>query len=189
MIEQLNLFSCIDGSYKCNKPVLLIELFSGIGAQAKSLEILNIPFKHHKTCEWSYNSIIAYNAIHIKDNTDYSRNLTKEDLIDYLQGNISTNYNEPCDVTKKSESWLRNCYNNVIATHDLMNIMKVKGDDLDFDRETIKQYDVWMTYSFPCQDISTAGLRKGLAISQSKGGGGDKKWIIMGSGKNTCRKI
>ena len=44
--------------------------------------------------------------------------LTKEELIAYLEGNISTDYNKPCNVAKKSESWLRDIYNNCIATHN-----------------------------------------------------------------------
>lgn len=146
---QLNLFNFDKEKKIITKPIRLIELFSGIGSQAKSLEVLGVPFEHYKTCEWAYNSIKSYNAIHIKDYTDYSKDLTKQELIDYLQGNISTNYNEPCDVSKKSEEWLRDTYNNCVATHNLMNIMKVKGGDLEV-KDTDK-YEYLLTYSFPCQ--------------------------------------
>lgn len=149
------------------KKIRLIELFSGIGAQAKALEILNIPFEHYLTCEWAYNSIVGYNAIHIKDKTDYAKDMTKEQLLSYLNGNISIDYNKPADLTKKPIEWLKNCYNNVIATHDLMNIMNVKGRDLGiFD----KDYEYILTYSFPCQDLSLAGKRSGMETSQSEGG-------------------
>ena len=149
------------------KKIRLIELFSGIGAQAKALEILNIPFEHYLTCEWAYNSIVGYNAIHIKDKTDYAKDMTKEQLLSYLNGNISIDYNKPADLTKKPIEWLKNCYNNVIATHDLMNIMNVKGRDLGvFD----KDYEYILTYSFPCQDLSLAGKRNGMETSQSEGG-------------------
>ena len=149
------------------KKIRLIELFSGIGAQAKALEILNIPFEHYLTCEWAYNSIVGYNAIHIKDKTDYAKDMSKEQLLSYLNGNISIDYNKPADLTKKPIEWLKNCYNNVIATHDLMNIMNVKGRDLGvFD----KDYEYILTYSFPCQDLSLAGKRSGMETSQSEGG-------------------
>lgn len=151
-IQQLNLFNFDKEFYKIKKPIRLIELFSGIGAQAKALEILGVPFEHYKTCEWAVPSIKAYNSIHIKDFQDHSKDLTKQQLIDYLQGNISTNYNEPCDVTKKNEEWLRDVYNNCIATHNLMNIMKVKGGDLGI--VDTDKYCYIMTYSFPCQDLS-----------------------------------
>lgn len=167
-IQQLNLFNFDKEFYKIKKPIRLIELFAGIGAQAKALEILGVPFEHYKICEWAAPSIRAYNAIHIKDTTDYSKDKTKQELIDYLKGNISTNYNDPCNVERQSESWLRDIYNNCIATHNLMNIMKVKGSDLNI--VDTDKYCYILTYSFPCQDLSLAGKRQGMATSQADGG-------------------
>ena len=40
MNEQLNLFAQSKQEYKINKPIRLIELFGGIGSQAKALENL-----------------------------------------------------------------------------------------------------------------------------------------------------
>lgn len=168
MTQQLNLFNFDKEYFKITKPIRLIELFSGIGSQAKGLEILGVPFEHYKTCEWAVPSIKAYNAIHIKDWTDYSKDKGKEELIHFLKGNISTNYNEPCNVERQSEKWLRDVYNNCIATHNLMNIMKVKGTDLEI--VDTDKYEYIMTYSFPCQDLSLAGTRQGMATSQSQGG-------------------
>lgn len=166
--QQLDLFNIGRERKVITKPIRIIELFSGIGAQAKALEVLGVPFEHYKTCEWAAPSIKAYNSIHIKDNTDYSKDLTKEQLIDYLQGNISMDYNEPCNVAKKPESWLRETYNNCIATHNLMNIMKVSGKDLEI--VDTDKYEYIMTYSFPCQDLSLAGKRQGMETSQADGG-------------------
>lgn len=164
--NQMNLFNFNREYKKINKPVRLIEFFSGLGAQARGLQILGVPFEHYKTCEWAAPSIEAYNAIHLKDWTDYSKGKTKEELIQYLDGNISTNYDEPCDVHKKNEEWLRKVYNNCIATHNLMNIMKVRGDDLKIEEND--KYEYLLTYSFPCQDLSNAGHKKGM--SQKDGG-------------------
>ena len=165
---QMNLFNFNREYKKINKTVRLIELFSGIGSQARAFEILGVQFEHYKTCEWAAPSIAAYNAIHLKDHTDYSKGKTKEELIQFLDGNISTNYNEPCDIKKKNETWLREVYNNCIATHNLMNIMKVKGDDLGI--VDTDKYEYIMTYSFPCQDLSLAGNQKGMSTSQAEGG-------------------
>ena len=165
---QMNLFNFNREYKKINKTVRLIEFFSGLGAQARALQILGIPFEHYKTCEWAAPSIEAYNAIHLKDWTDYSKDKTKEELIQFLDGNISTNYNEPCNVRKKNEEWLRKVYNNCIATHNLMNIMKVHGEDLEI--EETDKYEYILTYSFPCQDLSNAGNKKGMSVSQSQGG-------------------
>ena len=167
-VQQLNLFNFDKPYYKIDKPIRLITLFSGIGAQEKALKALGVPFTIWRTCEWAVPSIKAYNAIHIKDFTDYSQDKTKEELIQFLDGNISTNYNEPCNVKRQNEKWLRDVYNNVIATHDLMNIMKVKGSD--FNIVDTDKYCYIMTYSFPCQDLSLAGTRKGMETSQADGG-------------------
>lgn len=166
--QQLNLFNFNRPYFKIDKPIRLIELFSGIGSQHRALEMLKVPFECWKTCEWAAPSIKGYNAIHIKDFNDYSKGRSKKEIIAFLQGNISTNYNEPCDVSKKSEKWLRDVYNDCIATHNLMNIMKVNGKDLEI--VDTDKYCYIMTYSFPCQDLSIAGPRKGMAVSQAEGG-------------------
>ena len=171
MYEQINLFEDVLPSFKIQQPVILIELFAGIGAQRKSLSILNIDVdkEQSKICEWAYNSYIGYNAIHIKDKTDYSLNKTKEELIDRIKG-TSVNYNEPLTIKqleKKPLNWLRNAYNNCIATHNLVNIMEAKGRDLG--TLPSSQTSI-MTYSFPCQDLSLAGKRKGMETSQKDGG-------------------
>ena len=59
-MKQLSLFS----QYKIDKPIRLIELFAGIGAQAKALENLNVDFKKHFVCDFDKYAICSYNAIH-----------------------------------------------------------------------------------------------------------------------------
>lgn len=46
------------------KPLRLIELFAGIGAQAKALENLQVPFEHWRVCEFNEGAIGSYNAVH-----------------------------------------------------------------------------------------------------------------------------
>ena len=168
--EQLTLFEYMYPLKRITKPIRLIELFSGIGAQAKALEILGVEFEHYKTCEWAYNSYCGYNAIHIKDKTDYACGLTKEELVEKVKG-TSINYNEPLTIDqlyKKPIDWLANAYNNIVATHNLVNIMEVHGDDLEIvDKD---KYEYVLTYSFPCQDLSNAGKGKGMSVSQAAGG-------------------
>lgn len=50
--------------FKISKPVRLIELFAGIGAQAKALEILGVKFEHYRICELDKYAVASYNAIH-----------------------------------------------------------------------------------------------------------------------------
>lgn len=58
--------SFFDGSKKFtfDKPIRLIELFAGIGAQAKALENLGIEFEHYRICEFDKYAVCSYNAIH-----------------------------------------------------------------------------------------------------------------------------
>ena len=97
--------------YKINKPLRLIELFAGIGAQAKALENLGIPFEHYRICEYDKYAVCSYNAIH---GTEF----------------------QTSDITK------------------------IHAADLGI-TETDK-YDYIMTYSFPCQDLSSAGKMRGM---------------------------
>lgn len=77
---QLSMF---DGNKKfaINKPIRLIELFGGIGAQAKALENLGIPFEHYRMVEIDKYAVASYNAIHGTDFTpsDITK-ITGEDL-------------------------------------------------------------------------------------------------------------
>ena len=93
------------------KPVRLIELFAGIGSQAKALRNLHIPFESHFVCDFDKYAVQSYNAVH------------------------GTNY-ESCDITK------------------------ITAEDLNI-TETNK-YTYLLTYSFPCQDLSNAGLGRGM---------------------------
>ncbi len=47
-----------------DKPIRLIELFAGIGAQSKALENLGVKFEHYRICEFDKYAVKSYNAIH-----------------------------------------------------------------------------------------------------------------------------
>ena len=59
-----SLFDNLENRFKLDKPVRLIELFAGIGAQAKALENLGIDFEHYRVCEIDKYAVASYNAIH-----------------------------------------------------------------------------------------------------------------------------
>ena len=149
---QISLF---DGNepFLFDKPIRLIELFAGYGSQHLALSALGVPFESWRTCEWAVKSIQAYKDLHFpNDNFDYSAQLTDSQIIDFLADKgISANYNEP--MTKQQIQRLqaykrRIIYNNIIATHNLVNIQQAKGIDLDI-KDTDK-FTYIMTYSFPC---------------------------------------
>lgn len=42
----------------------IVELFSGIGSQARALKNIGININVQATCEWDLHAFIAYDAIH-----------------------------------------------------------------------------------------------------------------------------
>lgn len=146
--------SWFDGSkkFKIDKPIRLIELFAGYGSQHFALEYLGVEFESWKICEWAVKSIQAYKDAHFSnDNTDYSKDLTKEQLFDYLaKKGISSNYNEPMSfeqIKRLGEQKARTIYNNIFATHNLVNIQQARGGDLEI--TNTDKYTYLLTYSFP----------------------------------------
>lgn len=147
------------------KKIRLIELFSGYGSQALALKYLGVDFESWRTCEWAVKSIQAYKDIHFKDdNTNYSKDLTKEQLIEFLyKKGISSNYNEPMteqQIKRLGEDKLRTIYNNIKATHNMVNIQQVHSEDLEI--KDVDKFEYLVTYSYPCQDLSLAGKQEGM---------------------------
>jgi DNA (cytosine-5)-methyltransferase 1 len=153
-----------------NKSIRLIELFSGYGSQYMALKTLakefNVPICSYKTCEWEASAIRSYKALHFpNDNTNYSDGLSKEELIDalYSLGVSNDGGKNPMTyraIKIKKEEWLREVYNNIKATHNLVDITKVHGNDLSI--KDTNNYEYIVTYSFPCQSLSLLGKRAGM---------------------------
>ena len=166
MNEQINIFDFDKQPFIIDKPIRLIELFAGYGSQHLSLKYLGADVESYKICEWAVKSIQAYKDLHFgDDNTDYSAELSKDDVIDYLyEKGISADYNKPMtreQIKRMGEAKCRNVYNNIKATHNLVSVTTAKGDDFDItDRD---KFTYLLTYSFPCQDLSLAGQRKGMS--------------------------
>ena len=172
-MKQTTIFDLLYTPFKINKPIRLIELFGGYGSQALALKYLGVNYESYKLCEWAVKSIQAYKDIHFADdNTDYSKDFTTDEIKEYLfNKGISSNYNEPMtkeQVNRLNEKQVRTIYNNIKATHNLVNIQQVKGNDLEIvDKD---KYCYIMTYSFPCQDLSLAGLGKGMSDTSTRSG-------------------
>lgn len=164
-MSQMSIFDGIQ-PLKITKPIRLIECFAGYGSQALALKYLGADFEHWKIAEWAVKSIQAYKDMHFPDdNTDYSAEYSKEWLIDYLfKKCISADYNKPMtreQIARMGEDKIRRVYNNIISTHNLVSVTNVKGKDLQI--TDTDDYTYILTYSFPCQDLSQAGLSKGMA--------------------------
>ena len=154
-----------DKPFKIDKPLRLITLFSGYDSQALALKYIGVPFEHYRTCEWAIPSIQALKDLHFEnDDTDYSVGMSKAQLVETLyKSGVSADYNIPLtkeQLQRYGESKLRTIYNNIRACHNLVSICNAKGEDLGI-KETNK-YCYLLTYSFPCQDLSAAGLSKGM---------------------------
>lgn len=165
--------------FRFRKPIRLIEMFSGYGSQALALKELGVEFEHWRICEWAVKSIQAYKDNHFSDDTkDYSQYFTSEYIFNVLaEWGISQNYNEPLtleQIKRLGDKECRKIYNNIVSTHNLVNISRVKGRDLrivDTDK-----YDYILTYSYPCQDLSKAG--KGMGMAKGSGTRSGLLWEV-----------
>lgn len=137
----------------------IVELFSGIGSQAKAFEKLNIDHEVLNTCEWDINAIVAYDLIHngakVHPNTE---NMSKKELVEALRkytlssdGKVKMEYRTLQSLHVDS---LRAIYSAILKTHNLVNITELKGKTLPSNIDL-------MTYSFPCQDLSNVGAFHG----------------------------
>ena len=141
----------------------IVELFSGIGSQAKAFERLakrkKISIKVLKTCEWDVHAIVAYDYIHNGPTVDSKTlKLKREDLLEKLKKlNLSNNGKVPMKL-KTLEAYptdvLRRIYSSIIKTNNLISVKDVKGEDIPCGVTV-------MTYSFPCQDLSNVGALHG----------------------------
>jgi len=170
--DEVNIFDGVVPYYKITKPVRLIECFAGIGSQHQALKKLGVKIDRSTIVEWQVNSIKAYNDIHIRTYDDHTQGMSKEEIAKKIfDFGVSINYDEPAKLPtllRKGDEWLKNVYNNIINTNNKVNIMNVKASDLNI-TETDK-YDYILTYSFPCQDLSIAGLRKGMSDNKTRSG-------------------
>ena len=146
MYEQLDLFGFAPSQYIIKKPIRLIELFAGIGAQSKALEVLKANFESYKIAEWSKESIKAYTYIH---HYEEIKNCNDKEITS-LNG-ISRNYNEP--MTKEQINNLKDDEKILLTnckkiTHNLIDISKVTGEDLNI--VDTDKYEYVLTFSFPC---------------------------------------
>lgn len=164
MRGQISLF---DGSrpFEIEKPVRLIELFAGIGAQAKAIERLGIACELYKVSEWDVFANCSYRAVHCKNDTaDHSAGVPLAEVeAEIARRGISCNGKDPLAPEKlkaKPEAWKRAVYSNMIATNNIGSIVNASAADLGI-TETDK-FVYFVTYSFPCQDLSLAGKRRGM---------------------------
>ncbi len=137
----------------------VLEAFSGIGAQAKALERQNIEHRIINTVDWDINAIVAYDIIHNgkQDLSQYEK-LNKQDLISKLSKYTlspdgKTAYQNG-DISHVNIAGLRSVLAAIERSHNLVSITDMTYQDIPEDLDLF-------TYSFPCQDLSIAGVWHG----------------------------
>lgn len=165
-MEQVSIFDIFPEEthlFKTDKPIRLIELFAGVGAQAMALRNIGADFEHYKISEWDVNSVKSYRAIHmgykkVEPHGDIWANSVK-----LFSMGVSIDGKTPLtlqQVIKKGNRWVCQALDDFEATHNIGSVTNIHGKDLGI-KDTDK-YTYLLTYSFPCQDLSVAGLGKGM---------------------------
>ena len=136
------------------KRLRVFETFSGIGAQAKALKKAKIEHEIVATSDWFINAILAYDAINCNDiKIDVP---SYEDQLNYLKKfTFSKDSVRPCkNIDKLSKKEIERLYIANVRSKNLGSITEIHAD-------MIPDHDL-LTYSFPCQDLSTGGKTKGM---------------------------
>lgn len=144
---------------KETKKIRVFEAFAGIGAQASALKRMNIDYEIVGISEWFIDAIECYAAIHCKGKkVSVPQDITEVD--NYLSSfTFSADSVKPYDIKRLSKDKRRDLYRANKKANNYGSITELKGCDMpDTDL---------LVYSFPCQDLSTGGLGKGM----SKGSG------------------
>lgn len=151
------------------KPIRLIELFAGIGTQYQALKRIGADVESYKISDWNIPSNIAYRAMlkavnDIPEEIDYTAGLTRVEVEDKLIAlGLSLDGKNPLlkkTLKRKNEKWQRDILNSFYYTHNLGSITNIHAEDLKITEKD--KYDYYMTYSFPCQDLSLAGKQAGM---------------------------
>ena len=137
-----------------NRKLRVFEAFAGIGAQAAALKRLNINYEIVGISDWFIDAIECYATIHCK-NVKVDMPRTKAEIMDYLSKfTFSADSVHPYNISRLSEDKLRDLYRANKKCNNYGSIVDINAKDLpDFDL---------LVYSFPCQDLSTGGLGKGM---------------------------
>lgn len=137
----------------------IVELFSGIGSQARALKNIGININVQATCEWDLHAFIAYDAIHESyESLPEAMSLNKKQLLAILSKyTLSNNGKEPMNyqtLRGYSETVLRRMLSAIKRTRNLVDISRVHGEQMPDNTDIL-------TYSFPCQDLSNVGAFHG----------------------------
>lgn len=144
----------MDKENKDNHTLRVFEAFAGIGAQASALDRMGINYKIVGISEWFIDAIECYAAIHC-DNVEVEMPTDIQTIDEYLSKfTFSATSVKPTNIKRLTEDQRRDLYRANKQANNFGSITDIKGADLP-------EIDL-LVYSFPCQDLSTGGLGKGM---------------------------
>lgn len=156
----------------------IVELFSGIGSQAKALQNIGLEINVLGTCEWDIHASIAYDAIHNSPELPfYVLKMSKEELLDKLKEyTLSNDGKEKMDfktLKTYSVASLRRIYAAIVRSRNFVDVSSLTGEAMP------KKIDI-LTYSFPCQDLSNVGAFHGYnkGIDKDSGSRSSLLWQV-----------
>lgn len=156
----------------------LVELFSGIGSQAKALKNLGCKVNTLGTCEWDLHAFIAYDAIH--ESCEISENIaemSKEEILRILSGYSLSNNGKEAMAFKTLKTYsvetVRRIYAAIVRNKNFVDVSSLKGEAMP------ENIDI-LTYSFPCQDLSNVGAFHGYnkGIDKDSGSRSSLLWQV-----------
>lgn len=161
-----------------NQNYNIVELFSGIGSQAKALKNLGYKINTLGICEWDLHAFIAYDAVH--NSVELPENISqmpKEDLLRELEAYKLSNNGKERMAHKTLKTYsvdaLRRVYAAIIRNNNFVDVSSLTGTKMP------ENIDI-LTYSFPCQDLSNVGAFHGYnkGIDKDSGSRSSLLWQV-----------
>lgn len=156
----------------------VVELFSGIGSQAKALKNLGMNIGKSYTCEWDLHAFTAYDAIHSATTIPVDvLEMDRKELLQKLEnftlsnsGKAPMKYKTLCSYSVDA---LRRIYTAIIRNNNFIDVSSLTGDKIP------DNIDI-LTYSFPCQDLSNVGAFHGYnkGIDKNSGSRSSLLWQV-----------
>lgn len=163
---------------KIKPNINIVELFSGIGSQAKALKNIGYNVTTLGTCEWDLHAFIAYDAIHNSPELpDDIAVMKKDDILKalkkYTLSNSGKEKMEFKTLRSYSEDALRRVYAAIQRSNNFVDVSSLTGAQMPQDIDIL-------TYSFPCQDLSNVGAFHGYnkGIDKDSGSRSSLLWQV-----------
>ena len=163
---------------KIKPNINIVELFSGIGSQAKALKNIGYNVTTLGTCEWDLHAFIAYDAIHNSPELpDDIAVMKKDDILKalgkYTLSNSGKEKMEFKTLRSYSEDALRRVYAAIQRSNNFVDVSSLTGTQMPEDIDIL-------TYSFPCQDLSNVGAFHGYnkGIDKDSGSRSSLLWQV-----------